>query len=95
MALIKALRKQGYFHLKVEKNINNPVRNSKNPNTNYAVCEYCLGDYSKSLLYKHVKQCKNKPADVLQPGKKCLSNSQTFMASISIKNNTYLRSRRI
>lgn len=95
LALVASFRKQGYFHLKIEKNIKNPVRNSKNPNTNYAVCQYCLGDYSKSLLYKHVKQCKSKPVDVYKPGKNCLSNSQTFMASIMTNNNEFLRSLRI
>ncbi|KAI4461252.1 hypothetical protein MML48_5g00016181 [Holotrichia oblita] len=53
LALVAALRKQGYFHLKTEKDILNPVRTSTNPETEYFVCIYCLGHYNKKLLYKH------------------------------------------
>jgi hypothetical protein len=33
LALVSALRKQGYFHLKTEKNVLNPVRTSTKPET--------------------------------------------------------------
>ncbi|KAF5307701.1 hypothetical protein FQR65_LT18360 [Abscondita terminalis] len=38
VALIASLRKQGYFHLKNEKNVLNPVRNSNNTNVQHFVC---------------------------------------------------------
>lgn len=89
------MRKQGYFYLKTEKNVLNPVRTSKNPNTEYFICTYCLGHYSKKLLYKHVKICKSKPTEELKAGKKCLIRSQTFMASIISRNHEFLRRSRI
>ncbi|KAF2903453.1 hypothetical protein ILUMI_02734 [Ignelater luminosus] len=92
LSLVAALRKQAYFHLYVEKNVLNPVRTSNNPKS---VCTYCLGHYSKNLLYKHVKQCRNIPSDVINPGKRCTSTSQTFMASMLSKNHEYLRTSRI
>lgn len=92
LALVAALRKQGYFHLYVEKDILNPVRTSNNPKS---VCTYCLGQYSKKLLYKHVKICKNKPPNAVNPGKHCTSKSQTFMASVLSKNHEYLRTSRV
>ncbi|XP_060524024.1 uncharacterized protein LOC132700599 isoform X2 [Cylas formicarius] len=95
LGMINALRKQGYFHLKVEKNILNPIRSSKLPDTQYFLCSYCLGHYSKKLLHKHIKKCKNKPADIINPGKNCLSKSQTFQASVSLKNHDFLRKLRI
>ena len=81
LALVAALRKQGHFHLYIEKDILNPVRTQ----TVKSVCTYCLGDFSKKLLYKHVKQCKNRPPDVVNPGKNYTSKSQTFMASYIVK----------
>ncbi|KAI4461702.1 hypothetical protein MML48_5g00002968 [Holotrichia oblita] len=95
LALVAALRKQGYFHLKTEKDILNPVRTSTNPETEYFICIYCLGHYNKKLLYKHVKKCKNKPDNVISPGRNCLSKSQTFMASVLSKNHEYLKMSRI
>lgn len=95
LALISALRKQGYFHLSTEKDVVNPVRSSKDPNIKYFVCTFCLGHYSKHLLYKHVKFCRNKPADIRNAGKSCLSRSQSFMASAMLKNQEYLRTSRL
>ncbi|KAJ8933567.1 hypothetical protein NQ314_013941 [Rhamnusium bicolor] len=45
----------------------------------------------KKLLHKHVKQCTNKPVNVNNPGKNCLSKSQTFVASVISKNHEFLR----
>jgi hypothetical protein len=95
LALVSALRKQGYFHLKTEKNVLNPVRTSTKPETQYFVCVYCLGQYTKKLLYKHVKICKQKPASEKEPGKNCLTKSQNFLATITSKNQSFLRSDRI
>ncbi|KAJ8911356.1 hypothetical protein NQ315_011649 [Exocentrus adspersus] len=77
--MIAALRKQGYFYMKTEKGILKPVRSH----------------YSKKLLYKHVKICKLKPPDTTNPGKNCLSKSQTYMASMTSKNQNFLKSSRI
>lgn len=93
--MVAALRKQGYFHLKIEKNVLNPIRTSTNPNTKYFVCSYCLGHYTKQLLYKHVKRCKHKPENISEPGKKCLSISQTFVALATSKNQEFLNNARI
>lgn len=95
LAIVKALRKRGYFHLKVEKNILNPVRRSKYPETKYFVCTYCLGHYTKNNLYKHVKICDSRPETDLNPGKQCLKNSQNFMVLISSKNQEFLKSSRL
>lgn len=65
LALLASLRKRGYFLLKNEKGVLNPVRSSKNTAVDYFVCTYCLGYYSKKLLYKHVKTCKQRPANIL------------------------------
>ncbi|KAJ8945786.1 hypothetical protein NQ314_009055 [Rhamnusium bicolor] len=43
----------------------------------------------------HVKICKNKPADIKNAGRSCLSQSQTFMASVMSRNQEYLRTSRI
>lgn len=95
LALVSALRKQGYFHLKTEKNVINPVKSSKNPNAEYFICTFCLGQYTKSLLYKHVKLCKSKPDNKLKPGRRCLAESQTLMALVSVKNHAFLKNARI
>ncbi|XP_063931247.1 uncharacterized protein LOC135143317 [Zophobas morio] len=95
LALIAALRKQGYFYLKTEKNISNPVRSSKKTDVQYFVCTYCLGQYTKKLLYKHVKICKQKPASETNPGKNCLNKSQSFLATLTSKNQNFLQSARI
>lgn len=92
LALVASLRKQGYFHLYIEKDIMRPVRSSKNDKI---VCTYCLGHYDKKILYKHVRRCKNRPPDITKPGKKCTSKSQTFMATMLSKNHDYLKSSRI
>lgn len=55
------------------------------------MCTYCLGHYTKELLYKHVKICKNKPASKVRPGRKCLTKSQTFTASVMFKNHQFLK----
>ncbi|KAK4886952.1 hypothetical protein RN001_003223 [Aquatica leii] len=94
-ALIASLRKQGYFHLKNEKNVLNPVRNSNNKNVEHFVCTHCLGYYSKKLLSKHVKICKNKPDNIKNSRQNCLTTSQTFMASIISKNHEFLKNSRI
>ncbi|CAH0558564.1 unnamed protein product [Brassicogethes aeneus] len=93
--LIQSLRKQGYFYLKTEKNVLHPVRTSNDPDVTYFVCTYCLGHYSKKLLHKHVKICKNKPKDEKHVGKRCLSKSQTFMALVNSKNEEFLKKSRI
>lgn len=95
LALVAALRKQGYFILKTEKNITHPVKSSKKVDAQYFVCTYCLGQYTKQLLFKHVKICKSKPKDVTKTRKNCLTASQTFMAMIKSKNNDFLKSSRI
>lgn len=94
LALVAALRKQGNFILKTEKNIIHPVKSSRKSDTQYFVCTYCLGQYTKSLLFKHVKICKNKPKDMTST-RNCLSSSQTFMALINSKNNEFLKSSRV
>lgn len=93
--LVAALRKQGYFHLNVEKGVLNAVRTSKNLETKYSVCTYCLGHYSKKLLFKHVKTCKSKPENILKPGKNILAKSQTFMATMTSRNHDFLKTSRI
>lgn len=95
LQLVSSLRKQGYFHLKIEKDILNPVRSSKNPDAEYFVCQFCLGHYTKNLLHKHVKICSNKPQNISKPGKNCLSKSQTFMVSMAAKNEAFLSTSRI
>lgn len=95
LALVSTLRKQGYFHLKIEKNIENPVKSSKLPDVKYFPCQFCLGLYRKDLLYKHVKICKLKPVNLKNPGAKCLANSQTFMAIAHSKNHAFLKSSRL
>ncbi|KAG5865122.1 hypothetical protein JTB14_007300 [Gonioctena quinquepunctata] len=75
LAIVAALRKQGYFHLNVEKDILNPVKRSKKPDAEYFACTFCLGHYNKKHLYKHVKTCKSKPETELKPGK----NSSTSL----------------
>uniref|UniRef100_A0A6P7GWY7 Uncharacterized protein LOC114347491 n=1 Tax=Diabrotica virgifera virgifera TaxID=50390 RepID=A0A6P7GWY7_DIAVI len=94
MNMIKSLRKQGYFHLNIEKNILNPVKSSKNPETVYFVCKFCLGHYGQKQLYKHVKKCQNKPSNE-NNGRHCLSESQTFAALMRSKNSEFLKSSRI
>lgn len=94
LAHVASLRKQGYFILKTEKNITRPVKSSKKMNAEYFVCTYCLGQYTKKLLFKHVKKCKSKPENT-QHSKKCLTTSQTFMALINSKNNNFLKSTRV
>lgn len=81
--------------MKVEKNILNPVRRSKNPEAKYFVCTYCLGHYTKHNLYKHVKICDSRPETEINPGKQCLKNSQTFMVLVSSKNQEFLKSSRL
>ncbi|KAL1509927.1 hypothetical protein ABEB36_004591 [Hypothenemus hampei] len=93
--LIQVLRKRGYFNLHVEKNILNPVRKSKNPSTEYFICTFCLGHYSKKLLHKHVKRCPNKLIDRNNPGRNCLTESQTFMAGVLYKNSEFFQSSRL
>lgn len=95
LSLIAGLRKQGYFHLQMEKGITNPVRNSKNPRTEYFTCSYYLRYYSRRILYRHVKICTNRPPEVTNPGKNCLTNSQTLMATISSRNQDFLKTSRI
>ncbi|KAJ8959478.1 hypothetical protein NQ318_022175 [Aromia moschata] len=95
LGLVSTLRKQGYFHLKIEKDILNPVKPSKLPSVEYYICQFCLGYYKKSLLYKHVKVCKSKPDTVTNPGKNCLSKSQTFMALASLKNQEFLKNSQV
>ncbi|KAL1488673.1 hypothetical protein ABEB36_014473 [Hypothenemus hampei] len=92
---IKMLRKRGYFCLNVEKNILNPVRKSMNPNTEYFVCRFCLGHYSKHLFHKHVKKCTSKPKNINNPGKHCLTESQTFLAGVLHKNSEFFQSSRM
>lgn len=93
--MISSLRKRGYFHLNLEKNIINPSRNSKDPETKYFVCTYCLGYYTKKLLYRHVKICKQRPSNIMNPGKNCLGSSQSFLASSILKNHEFLKKLRI
>ncbi|XP_072397442.1 uncharacterized protein [Diabrotica undecimpunctata] len=95
LSMVSALRKQGYFHLKTEKNLTNPVRTSSNPETEYFACIYCLGHYSKTLLYKHVKVCKQKPIGETNPGKRCLTKSQDFLVSMISKNRDFLKAARL
>ncbi|CAG9826831.1 unnamed protein product [Diabrotica balteata] len=95
LSMVSALRKQGYFHLKTEKNLTNPVRTSSNPETEYFACIYCLGHYSKTLLYKHVKVCKQKPIGETNPGKRCLTKSQDFLVSMISKNQDFLKAARL
>lgn len=95
MGIVAALRKRGYFHMNVEKNILNPVRRSKNPETKYFVCTYCLGHYTKTNLYKHVKICASRPETDLNPGSQCLRNSQNFMTLVFSKNQEFLKSSRL
>lgn len=92
--LIAALRKQGDFVLKTEKNISHPVKSSRKPDTEYFICQYCLGQYTKCLLFKHIKRCKSKPNNT-EPPKNCLSASQTFMAMINLKNCNFLKTSRV
>lgn len=92
LEVVSAFRKRGNFVLKTEKDISHPVRSSKNSNTDHFVCMFCLGLYNKKSLYRRVKVCKSKPSDVTNPGKNCLSKSQTFMAS---KNHDFLRTSRL
>ena len=94
LALVAALRKQGYFHIKTQHNVSVPVKSSKIQGTEYFACTHCLGQYSKKTLYKHVKACKKRPLDKNYDGKKCLSKSQTFTL-LSHKNNVLLRSSRL
>lgn len=90
LSKIRELRKQGYFHLHVEKNITNPVRRSKNKDTAYVVCPYCLRNYSKKLLHRYVKDCCKKP-DNSNLEKNCLRDLQTFMASATKKNTNFFK----
>lgn len=83
------MRKEGYFLLKIKRDVFNPVKSSTNPEAEYFVCEFCLGQYSKKRLYKHVKICAKKPKDITKPGKNCLSKSQTFMASMASTNQAF------
>lgn len=95
LALVSALRKQGDFILKTEKNIEHPVKSSKKANTEYFVCTHCLGQYTKELLFKHTKNCKNKRSNATVTTKNCLSASQTFMAMVNFKNSDFLKSSRL
>lgn len=79
----------------MEKGILNPVRSSNNSNTEYFLCQYCLGYYSKYLLRKHVKKCTNKPHNTNDPGKRCLSDSQTVMAGVTFKNQEFMQASRL
>lgn len=93
--LIQNLRKQGFFHARVEKKIFNPVRRSINAETEYAICRFCLGHYSKKLLYRHVKKCQKKLEDAKDIGKYCLPQSQTFMACAEMKNDRFFKKMRV
>lgn len=95
LALVASLRKQGNFILKTEKGITHPVKSSKKTDTEYFVCTYCLGLYTKHLLFKHVKICKNRPNDNTKLNKNYLGTSQTYMAMINSKNSDFLKSSRI
>lgn len=96
LALIAALRKQGYFYLKTEKNILRPVKTAGDPNTKYFVCTYCLGNYTKKWLYKHIKNCEMRIKQGDTTGtKNCLTSSQTFMALVNAKNNDFLKFSRL
>lgn len=90
-----ALRKQGNFILKTEKNVTRPVKSSKKADAEYFFCTYCLGQYTRKLLYKHVKNCKSKQKNDTQVSKNCLTTSQTFMALINSKNSDFLKSSRV
>lgn len=89
LELVASLRKQGNFILKSEKKITHPVKSSKKLNVEYFVCTYCLGLYTKELLFKHVKQCKNKPNNKGDISGNCLSTSQKFMALTKYKNSDF------
>ncbi|KAI4455379.1 hypothetical protein MML48_9g00013103 [Holotrichia oblita] len=80
--------------LQTEKNITRPVKTSKKMDAEYFVCTYCLGQYTKKLLFEHVKKCESRPENT-QHSKKCLTNSQTFMALINSKNSNFLKSTRV
>nr|CAI5842778.1 unnamed protein product [Callosobruchus analis] len=95
LELVSSLRKQGYFLLKTEKNINRPVKTSKKVDAEYFVCSHCLGQYKRELLYKHDKICKSKPRQANNLSKSCLTTSQTFMALIQSKNSNFLKSSRV
>ncbi|KAB0805127.1 hypothetical protein PPYR_02097 [Photinus pyralis] len=93
-SIVTALRKQGYFHLKTEKDKLNPVKSSKDTATKYFVCVHCLGYYAKNSLYKHVKRCTRRPVDQGKP-KSWLAESQSFSALVKLKNDKLLKSLRI
>ncbi|KAJ8931649.1 hypothetical protein NQ314_015418 [Rhamnusium bicolor] len=44
---------------------------------------------------QHVKTCRNRPQNDTNPGKRCLTKSQTFMAMVTMTNNDFLKSSRI
>lgn len=93
--MVAALRKRGNFYIYTEKNILQPVRKSKRSETEYYTCTHCLGYYSKTLLYKHVKTCKSKPENSNKLEGKCMTQAQTFMASVKWKNQDFLKASRI
>lgn len=42
-----------------------------------------------------MKNCKSRPYNIYNPGRKCLAESQTFMALINVKNNSFLKFSRV
>ncbi|KAL3271878.1 hypothetical protein HHI36_022348 [Cryptolaemus montrouzieri] len=79
LALVSSMRKQGYLYMRTEKNIENPVRRSKqidNSVTKHFVCTYCLATAERA-------------------SRNCLARSQTFLATLISKNQDFLQSSRI
>lgn len=79
--------------MNVEKNMVNPVRRPKNDDTVLVTCKYCCGSYSKKLLRRHVITCLKSEGKV--SSKNCLQESQTFMASVTMKNTDFFKKMRL
>ncbi|XP_030765270.1 uncharacterized protein LOC115889422 [Sitophilus oryzae] len=97
-----ALRKKGRFFLAQQTNHINPIQLPRNicsqnkmedMESNYFPCNYCLGFYSKSYLWKHKKMCNSNIDNIPTKSRYHLSESQTFLAATGLLGNYLNKSR--